>query len=172
VEDDDDLELAPVLSSSPSPMASYPMLFGRPSEVAAPPAFSDELRPPINISPANDGRASDSLTYEDYKAADKKANEGAKVDTAPFLIGEEALDEVRLSDGKKIFINDVLETAEWCVLCKCSIYTQLEQTLSLGQSRESYRTIIPSSSKNSISSRLSTNGTTLRTHCSIPLPIS
>jgi hypothetical protein len=34
----------------------------------------------------------------------------------PFLLGEEVQDEIRLSDGKKIFINDVLETAEWYVL--------------------------------------------------------
>jgi hypothetical protein len=40
----------------------------------------------------------------------------------PFLLGEEAQDDIDLSDGKKIFINDVLETAEWYVLWKCSVY--------------------------------------------------
>jgi hypothetical protein len=34
----------------------------------------------------------------------------------PFLLGEEVQDEIRFSDGKKIFINDVLETAEWYVV--------------------------------------------------------
>ncbi len=40
----------------------------------------------------------------------------------PFLLGEEVQDEIRLSDGKKISINDVLETAEWYVLWKCSVH--------------------------------------------------
>ncbi|KAI0002262.1 P-loop containing nucleoside triphosphate hydrolase protein [Russula compacta] len=33
----------------------------------------------------------------------------------PFLIGEEIYGEIGLDNGKKIFINDVLETAEWAV---------------------------------------------------------
>jgi hypothetical protein len=33
----------------------------------------------------------------------------------PFLVGEEDSDEIGLNDGEKIFIDDVLETAEWCV---------------------------------------------------------
>jgi hypothetical protein len=33
----------------------------------------------------------------------------------PFLIGEEDSDEIELNDGEEIFIDDVLETAEWCV---------------------------------------------------------
>ena len=33
----------------------------------------------------------------------------------PFLVGEEDPDEIELNDGKKIFIDDVSNTAEWCV---------------------------------------------------------
>jgi len=33
----------------------------------------------------------------------------------PFLGGEEDSDEIGLNDGKKVFIDDVLQTAEWCV---------------------------------------------------------
>ena len=33
----------------------------------------------------------------------------------PFLEGEEASDEIGLNDGNEVFIDDVLETAEWCV---------------------------------------------------------
>jgi hypothetical protein len=33
----------------------------------------------------------------------------------PFLVGEEDPNEIGLNDGKKIFIDDVLDTAEWCV---------------------------------------------------------
>lgn len=33
----------------------------------------------------------------------------------PFLVGEEDSNEIGLNDGKKIFIDDVLETADWCV---------------------------------------------------------
>jgi hypothetical protein len=32
-----------------------------------------------------------------------------------FLVGEEHHTEIGLDDGKEIFIDDVLETAEWCV---------------------------------------------------------
>jgi len=34
----------------------------------------------------------------------------------PFLQGEEHYDKIGLDDGKEIFINDVLETAEWFTL--------------------------------------------------------
>lgn len=33
----------------------------------------------------------------------------------PFLKGEEDSDEIGLNDGKEVYIDDVLETAEWCV---------------------------------------------------------
>jgi hypothetical protein len=33
----------------------------------------------------------------------------------PFLVGEEHYDDIGLSDVESIFIDDVLETAEWCV---------------------------------------------------------
>ena len=33
----------------------------------------------------------------------------------PFLVGEEDPNEVGLNDGNKVFIDDVLDTAEWCV---------------------------------------------------------
>jgi len=35
----------------------------------------------------------------------------------PFLTGEEDSNEIGLNDGKKVFIDDVLETAGWCVPC-------------------------------------------------------
>jgi hypothetical protein len=34
----------------------------------------------------------------------------------PFLQGEEDSGETDFNDGKKVFIDDVLQTAEWCVL--------------------------------------------------------
>lgn len=52
-----------------------------------------------------------------------------KVYTPPFLIGEEVRDEIGLSDGKKIFIDDVLETAKWYVLWQCGVYPHSEQIL-------------------------------------------
>lgn len=33
----------------------------------------------------------------------------------PFLEGEEDSSEIGLNDGKEVFIDDVLQTAEWCV---------------------------------------------------------
>jgi hypothetical protein len=33
----------------------------------------------------------------------------------PFLTGEENSGEISLNDGKEVFIDDVLQTAEWCV---------------------------------------------------------
>jgi hypothetical protein len=33
----------------------------------------------------------------------------------PFLEGEEDSGEIGLNDGKEVFIDDVLQTAEWCV---------------------------------------------------------
>jgi hypothetical protein len=39
-----------------------------------------------------------------------------RANTPPFLTGEEAQDEIGLSDGKKTFINTVLKAAEMCVL--------------------------------------------------------
>jgi hypothetical protein len=33
----------------------------------------------------------------------------------PFLKGEEDSEEIGLNDGKGVFIDDVLEAAEWCV---------------------------------------------------------
>jgi hypothetical protein len=33
----------------------------------------------------------------------------------PFLEGEENSGEIGLNDGKEVFIDDVLQTAEWCV---------------------------------------------------------
>jgi hypothetical protein len=33
----------------------------------------------------------------------------------PFLNGEEHIAEIGLNDGKEVFIDDVLQTAEWCV---------------------------------------------------------
>jgi hypothetical protein len=33
-----------------------------------------------------------------------------------FLQSEEHYDKIGLDDGKEIFFNDVLETAEWCTL--------------------------------------------------------
>ena len=39
-----------------------------------------------------------------------------------FLVGEEDYDEIGLDDGKEIFIDDVLETAEWYVVLICHLY--------------------------------------------------
>lgn len=39
----------------------------------------------------------------------------------PFLVGEEDSKEIELNDGKEVFIDDVLETAEWCVPRLCNV---------------------------------------------------
>jgi hypothetical protein len=39
----------------------------------------------------------------------------------PFLVGEEDSDEIGLNDGEEIFIDDVLETANWCVPWLCGV---------------------------------------------------
>jgi len=55
----------------------------------------------------------------------KRAVEKEKHTRPPFLTGEEDFDEIGLNDGNKIFIDDVLETAEQCVpwLCVLIILT-------------------------------------------------
>jgi hypothetical protein len=55
-------------------------------------------------------------------------DENAFTPTPPFLIGEEKDDEAGLSDGKCIFVDDVLENAERCVLLKCGVYPHSDQT--------------------------------------------
>ena len=60
---------------------------------------------------------------------DSSLSEDGNAPKPPFLIGEEKEDEVGLSDGKSIFIDDVLENAEWCVLLKCGVYPHSEQNL-------------------------------------------
>jgi hypothetical protein len=69
-------------------------------------------------------RTFDQLSQEEEESAsrteecppDTSPTEDGEADEPPFLIGEETPDEIGLSDGKEIFINDVLGTAEWCVL--------------------------------------------------------
>lgn len=46
----------------------------------------------------------------------------------PFLIGEENSDEIGLTDGEEKFIDDVLETAEWCVPWLCGVAVTLLTT--------------------------------------------
>jgi hypothetical protein len=105
-------------------------------------------------------------------AVDAHITESGKVDKPPFLLGEEVLDEIELSDGKGIFINNVLETAEWCVLWNFDIHLYSERTLGSGRSPGSYHTITRLLSRKSTSSRLSTDGATLRMGCSPLLPIN
>jgi hypothetical protein len=62
--------------------------------------------------------------HEDDDNESVDPTEGEKADIPLFLIGEEVLDEVGLSDGKKIFIDDVLETVEWCVEMRRFFFTQ------------------------------------------------
>jgi hypothetical protein len=79
----------------PSLIPSPPGVFANPTRISAIPG---------SVSQATK-RGTDTLPTEDGKA-----------DRPLFLVGEEVLDEIGLSDGKEIFINDVLETAEWYVL--------------------------------------------------------
>ena len=54
-----------------------------------------------------------------YEEIPRESNESAvRVKSLPdplFLEGEESSSDVGLDDGEEIFIDDVLETAEWCV---------------------------------------------------------
>jgi hypothetical protein len=97
-------EVVPTLS--PMVSASRPMLSARGIEVPDKPARRGANNFSANGAPEIDPTGSE------------------KADTPPFLIGEEASNEVGLSDGKKIFIDDVLETAEWCVEMRCFIFAQ------------------------------------------------
>ena len=63
-------------------------------------------------------------------------SEDGNVPTPPFLIGEEKKDEAGLSDGKRIFIDDVLEKAEWCVLLKCDVVLHSAKPLTRAVTRE------------------------------------
>jgi hypothetical protein len=55
----------------------------------------------------------------------------------PFLVGEEDPDEIGLNDGKKVFIDDVLETAEWCVPWLCGVnLTHSKPSLTSAVTRE------------------------------------
>jgi len=66
---------------------------------------------------------------QDYDGHDSDHSEdgNASTPTPPFLIGEEKDDEAGLSDGKSIFVDDVLENAERCVLLKCEVYPHSDQ---------------------------------------------
>jgi len=66
---------------------------------------------------------------EDGHDSSLSEDAGGNAPTPPFLIGEEKEDEAGLSDGKSIFINDVLENAERCVLLKCGVVPHSEQNL-------------------------------------------
>lgn len=102
--------------SAPYSVVSTPS--SRPVASAHRPVFPDPaIRGADNFSANNDHTP-------DRGAADIDPTGCEKADTPPFLIGEEVSNEVGLSDGKKIFIDDVLETAEWCVETRCFIFTQ------------------------------------------------
>ena len=76
--------------------------------------------------------------YEDGHDSSHTEYENAPIPL--FLIGEEKKDEAGLSDGKSIFVDDVLKNAERCVLLKYSVYPHSEHNLRLGRSHESYHT--------------------------------
>ena len=90
---------------------SFPVSSARGSMLCAEPA-----RHRANNISVNGVHTPHSPLPRDDHGATIGSTEGEKVDIPPFLIGEEVSDEVGLSDGKKIFIDDVLETAEWYVL--------------------------------------------------------
>jgi hypothetical protein len=50
----------------------------------------------------------------------------------PFLEGEEDSGEIGLNDGKEVFIDDVLQTAEWCVLLIMLILLRLSKPSNQG----------------------------------------
>ncbi len=72
--------------------------------------------------------------YRDKPASEEPEPTLAKSSASacpPFLIGEEVSDEFSLNDGKEVFIDDVLETAEWCVPWLCGVnLTQAHKELS------------------------------------------
>jgi hypothetical protein len=73
------------------------------------------------------GRSESEEASED--GHDSSPSEDENAPKPPFLIGEEKEDEVGLSDGNSIFIDDVLEEAERCVFLKCGVYSYSDQNL-------------------------------------------
>jgi hypothetical protein len=73
-------------------------------------------RPGVIANPTRISAIPGSVSQATNRGTDTLPTEDGKADKPLFLVGEEVLDEIGLSDGKEIFINDVLETAEWYVL--------------------------------------------------------
>ncbi|KAI9508381.1 P-loop containing nucleoside triphosphate hydrolase protein [Russula earlei] len=77
------------------------------------------LRAPLRVMAAVDeSPPSFPINGKKSKTSSQRAPAISKVETQihpPFLIGEEHYGDTGLDDGKSIFIDDVLETAEWAV---------------------------------------------------------
>ena len=123
---------SPVLYDSGPVRPSGPVLYSgshvRPSEHA----FCDSVlaSPPGPVF-LDGGQVSDRFESAEVPedGHDSSLSEDGNAPKPPFLIGEEKEDEVGLSEGKSIFIDDVLENAEWCVLLKCGVNPHSDQNL-------------------------------------------
>lgn len=80
-----------------------------------------------------------------------------------FLEGEKYYGEIGLDNGEDLFIDDVLETAQWYIILHLTFtFACLQRLFNLGRSSENYRITTRSSFRGDISSTPSANGTTLR----------
>jgi len=124
-----EVSVAPVLyeMSSPQPVSGFfvdsvpvsePLVDEGPYESsmlapAAPVYFSPPLISPA-IPQAKHRKHKKASIPVEAQPASQAVVSGVRTRPA-FLVGEEHYEDIGLNDGKSIFIDDVLETAEWCV---------------------------------------------------------
>ena len=87
-----------------------PQYRGRPASPATPASVTSARSVSASAAPATSAFIMQTETVEKHTRP-------------PFLEGEEASDEIGLNDGNEVFIDDVLETAEWCVPRICESYS-------------------------------------------------
>jgi hypothetical protein len=92
-----------------------PQYRGRP---ASPTVEEFELRPSC-VSAAPSVSTTSARTTSASATSAFVLQQVGKHTRPPFLEGEEDSGEIGLNDGKEVFIDDVLQTAEWCVPCLC-----------------------------------------------------
>ena len=99
---------------------------GRPPTPPSPVYEEFESRPTLNAFVSEQSSASATSARTTVASATSTSatsefilQQEGKHTRPPFLEGEENSGEIGLNDGKEVFIDDVLQTAEWCVLLLC-----------------------------------------------------
>jgi len=95
--------------ATPASVAASPVseVFSEPIRVMSVSALSSASATPARTTPAS---ATSTRATSEFVP-----QQVGKHIRPPFLEGEENSGEIGLNDGKEVFIDDVLQTAEWCV---------------------------------------------------------